>query len=37
LRDGTQLTVFVDAEGTQAAPTVRVLVPGDESPCPDAA
>lgn len=36
LRDGTQLTVFVDSEGTQAAPTVRVLVPGDESPCPDA-
>lgn len=35
LRDGTQLTVFVDAEGTQAAPTVRVLVPGDESPCPN--
>jgi hypothetical protein len=28
LRDGTQLTVFVDGEGTQAAPTVRVLVPG---------
>jgi hypothetical protein len=37
LRDGTQLTVFVDGAGTQAAPTVRVLVPGDESPCPDAA
>jgi hypothetical protein len=37
LRDGTQLTVFVDGEGTQAAPIVRVLVPGDESVCPDAA
>jgi hypothetical protein len=37
LRDGNQLTVFVDADGTQAAPVVRVLVPGDESPCPDAA
>lgn len=37
LRDGNQLTVFVDAAGTQAAPIVRVLVPGDESPCPDGA
>ena len=37
LRDGTQLTVLVDADGTQAAPLVRVVVPGDESPCPDAA
>lgn len=37
LRDGTQLTVFVDGAGTQAAPVVRVLVPGDESPCPDGA
>lgn len=37
LRNGTQLTVFVDRAGTQAAPIVRVLVPGDESPCPDAA
>jgi hypothetical protein len=36
LRDGTQLTVFVDTAGTQAAPVVRVLVPRDESPCPDA-
>jgi hypothetical protein len=36
LRDGNQLTVFVDGTGTQAAPVVRVLVPGDESPCPDA-
>ncbi|HUP82722.1 MAG TPA: hypothetical protein VM284_00855, partial [Candidatus Limnocylindria bacterium] len=36
LRDGNQLTVFVDGDGTQAAPLVRVLVPGDESPCPDA-
>jgi len=35
LRDGTQLTVLVDSDGTQAAPIVRVLVPGDESPCPD--
>jgi hypothetical protein len=35
LRDGNQLTVFVDSAGTQAAPIVRVLVPGDESPCPD--
>lgn len=34
LRDGNQLTVFADS-GTQAAPVVRVLVPGDESPCPD--
>jgi hypothetical protein len=37
LRDGNQVTVFVDASGTAAAPIVRVLVPGDESPCPDAA
>lgn len=37
LRDGNQLTVFVDAANTQAAPVVRVLVPGDESPCPDSA
>lgn len=37
LRDGNQLTVFVDGAGTQAAPVVAVLVPGDESPCPDAA
>jgi hypothetical protein len=37
LRDGTQLTVLVDSAGTQAAPVVRVLVPGDESPCPDGA
>ncbi len=35
LRDGNQLTVFVDSAGTQASPIVRVLVPGDESPCPD--
>jgi hypothetical protein len=35
LRDGNQLTVFADSAGTQAAPVVRVLVPGDESPCPD--
>jgi hypothetical protein len=35
LRDGNQLTVLVDSVGTQAAPIVRVLVPGDESPCPD--
>lgn len=35
LRDGNQLTVFADSAGTQAAPIVRVLVPGDESPCPD--
>ena len=35
LRDGNQLTVFVDGAGTQAAPVVRVLVRGDESPCPD--
>ncbi len=35
LRDGNQLTVLVDSAGTQAAPIVRVLVPGDESPCPD--
>jgi len=35
LRDGTQLTVLVDVAGTQAAPVVRVLVPGDDSPCPD--
>ena len=35
LRDGTQLTVLVDSAGTHAAPIVRVLVPGDESPCPD--
>jgi hypothetical protein len=37
LRDGNQLTVFADSAGTQAAPIVRVLVPGDESPCPDKA
>lgn len=35
LRDGNQLTVLVDQDGNQAAPIVRVLVPGDESPCPD--
>ncbi|MEP7360572.1 MAG: hypothetical protein ABI744_03240 [Chloroflexota bacterium] len=35
LRDGNQLTVLVDSAGTQASPIVRVLVPGDESPCPD--
>jgi hypothetical protein len=37
LRDGNQLTVFVDGAGTQAAPVVSVLVPRDESPCPDGA
>jgi len=37
LRDGNQLTVLVDEAGNQAAPIVRVLVPGDESPCPDEA
>jgi hypothetical protein len=36
LRDANQLTVFVDGAGTQGAPTVCILVPGDESPCPDA-
>ena len=36
LRDGNQLTVFVDDAATEATPIVRVLVPGDESPCPDA-
>ncbi|MEP7158700.1 MAG: hypothetical protein ABI797_04685 [Chloroflexota bacterium] len=35
LRDANQLTVLVDEQGNQAAPVVRVLVPGDESPCPD--
>ena len=35
LRDANQLTVLVDQQGNQAAPVVRVLVPGDESPCPD--
>lgn len=35
LRDGNQLTVLIDSAGTQVAPVVRVLVPGDESPCPD--
>ena len=35
LLNGNQLTVFVDQAGGQAAPIVRVLVPGDESPCPD--
>jgi hypothetical protein len=35
LRDGNQLNVFVDGAGTLAAPVVRVLVPGDDSPCPD--
>jgi hypothetical protein len=37
LRDANQLTVLVDQDGNQAAPIVRVLVPGDESPCPDEA
>jgi hypothetical protein len=37
LRDGNQLTVLVDEAGNQAAPIVRVLVPGDVSPCPDEA
>jgi hypothetical protein len=35
LRDANQLTVLVDQQGNLAAPIVRVLVPGDESPCPD--
>jgi hypothetical protein len=35
LRDANQLTVLVDQQGNQATPVVRVLVPGDESPCPD--
>lgn len=35
LRDANQLTVLVDQQGNRAAPVVRVLVPGDESPCPD--
>jgi len=35
LQSGTQLTVFVDDNGTQAAPIVRVLVPDEPSPCPD--
>jgi hypothetical protein len=35
LLNANQLTVFVDQDGNQAAPVVRVLVPGDESPCPD--
>jgi hypothetical protein len=37
LRDANQLTVLVDRQGNRAAPIVRVLVPGDESPCPDEA
>ena len=37
LHDANQLTVLVDQHGNQAAPIVRVLVPGDESPCPDEA
>lgn len=37
LLNGTQLTVLVDQQGTQAAPVVRVLLPGDKSPCPDGA
>lgn len=35
LQTGTQLTTFVDQAGNLAAPVVRVLVPGEESPCPD--
>lgn len=35
LSSGNQLTVLVDQQGTQAALVVRVLVPGDESPCAD--
>lgn len=35
LAAGNQLTIFVDTDGTQAAPIVRVLVPGEPSPCPD--
>lgn len=37
LRAGNQLTVLVDQQGSQAAPVVRVLVEGDESPCADGA
>ncbi len=37
LEAGTQLTVFVDDEDTQAGAVVRVLVPDEPSPCPDEA
>lgn len=33
LRTGSQLTVFVDAADNVRAPIVRLLVPGEESPC----
>lgn len=36
LARGTQLTVFVDEADTQAGAIVRVLVPGEPSPCPRA-
>ncbi len=35
LLGGNQLTTFVDQAANIAAPVVRVLVPGEESPCPD--
>ncbi len=35
LQAGNALTTVVDADDTQAGLSVRVLVPGDESPCPD--
>ena len=35
LRAGNALTTVVDGEDTQAGLAVRVLVPNEESPCPD--
>jgi hypothetical protein len=35
LEQGNQLTTFIDTDGTLRAPVVRVLVPGEPSPCPD--
>jgi hypothetical protein len=34
LRSGNQLTMFVDQAGNRRGLMVRVLVPGEESPCP---
>lgn len=35
LQSATQLSVFVDGDGTQAGALARVLVPQEPSPCPD--
>jgi hypothetical protein len=35
LQSANQLSTFVDAAGNKRAPVVAVLVPGEDSPCPD--